>query len=45
MTTIDLIAEVRKRYLSSARTRRDWVRYVTEIQRLRQLREGEQPRR
>lgn len=44
MATIDLIVQVRIRYLSSAHTRRDWVRYVTEIERLRAQRTGEATR-
>jgi hypothetical protein len=35
MAIIDLIAEERKRYLSSAQTRCDWMRYLTAVERLR----------
>jgi hypothetical protein len=37
MTIIDPIAEERRRYLSSARTKQDWFRYVTAVERLRKL--------
>jgi hypothetical protein len=37
MTIADLIAEQRRLYLSSARTRRDWFHYVTTVERLRRL--------
>jgi hypothetical protein len=44
MAIIDLIAEERRLYMSSAQTKRDWFRYVTAVERLRKL--GlEQPRR
>ena len=42
MTTIDLIAEERRRYLSSAQSGQDWFRHVTSVERLRRLREGEE---
>jgi hypothetical protein len=45
MTTIDLIALERQRYLSSARSRRDWLRYVHAVERLQAEREGQRPRR
>ena len=35
MAIIDLIAEERRRYLSSAQTRCDWIRYLTAVERLR----------
>jgi hypothetical protein len=40
MTTIDLIAHERLRYLGSARTRRDQDRYLAAVQQLRFQREG-----
>ncbi len=39
MSTIDLIALERQRYLSSGQTKRDWFRYVTTVERLRRERE------
>jgi hypothetical protein len=35
MTIIDLITEEHRNYLASAKTRRDWVRYIAEVERLR----------
>jgi hypothetical protein len=35
MTTLDLIAEERRRYMSSAKSHMDWFRYVTAVERLR----------
>jgi hypothetical protein len=40
MTTIDQIAQERRRFLASPRTARDWLAYVTAIERLRRQREG-----
>jgi hypothetical protein len=45
VTTLDLIALERKRYLSSTRSRRDWLRYVHAVERLQAEREGQRPRR
>jgi hypothetical protein len=45
MSTIDLIAVEHKRYLSSSRSRRKWLRYVQAVERLQALREGRPPRR
>jgi hypothetical protein len=35
MSTVDLIAEERRRYNSSAGTSQDWFRYITAVERLR----------
>ena len=40
MTTIDLIAQEHLRYLASAKKRRDRIRYLSAVQRLRTQREG-----
>ncbi len=45
MSTLDLIALEHKRYLSSSRSRRDWLRYVQAVERLQAQREGRPPRR
>ena len=37
MAIVDLIAEERRLYLASAHTRRDWLRYVATVERLRRL--------
>jgi hypothetical protein len=37
MTIVDLIAEERRLYLSSAKSSRDWFRYVTAVERLRRM--------
>jgi hypothetical protein len=37
MAIIDQIAEERRLYMSSAQTRRDWVHYVANVERLRRL--------
>lgn len=43
MTTIDLIAQEHLKYLASAQTRRDRIRYLTAVARLRAEREGQAP--
>jgi hypothetical protein len=43
MAIIDLIAEERKRYLSSAQTRCDWIRYLTAVEGLRRRHHEESP--
>jgi hypothetical protein len=35
MSTIEQIAEQRRRYMASAKTSRDWFDYVTAVERLR----------
>ena len=40
MTTIDLILEARTTYLASARSRKDWIRYLTVVERLEAQRDG-----
>ena len=40
MSTIDAIAEARRRYLDSSRSRRDWTIYVETVEALRTQREG-----
>jgi len=41
MSTIDMIAMERRRYLASPRSARDWLVYVTAVERLRRQREGQ----
>lgn len=40
MSTIDAIAEARRRYLASPKSRRDWAIYVETVEALRTQREG-----
>jgi hypothetical protein len=40
MSSIDEIAEQRRRYMASAKTSRDWFDYVTAVERLRKLAPG-----
>lgn len=40
MSTIDLIAEARMKYLSSPKRRIDWINYLKTVQALRAVREG-----
>jgi hypothetical protein len=41
MAIPDLIAEERRLYMASSRTRRDWCRYVTAVEHLRRLQRDE----
>jgi hypothetical protein len=41
MSTIEQIAEQRRRYMASAKTSRDWFDYVTAVERLRKLPPGQ----
>ena len=40
MSTIEQIAEQRRRYMASAKTSRDWFDYVTAVEHLRKLPPG-----
>jgi hypothetical protein len=41
MSTIEQIAEQRRRYIASAKTSRDWFDYVTAVERLRKVPPGQ----
>lgn len=43
VTTIDQIAEARRMYRESARSKRDWFTYINTVERLRREREGVKP--